>query len=192
MRLPGAKVSVPTIASSQYAIRRIDRGWRGLLQESAALRRERGESRIIGAAARCEQQDDRAVQISDLSGNRRDLTPEIEAKHLTFRASGNEKLPEGATFYPIGGLRRSMGGRWIGWVQNCFCRFIVIALFSRRWLRKCHQTWSHASRPFGRRSLMPSRWPACGTIHTLTFSMSSALEYACSPKRSNGSIKSGH
>jgi hypothetical protein len=26
-----------------------------------------------------------------------------------------------------------MGGLWIGWMENCFCRFLVIAVFSRHW-----------------------------------------------------------
>jgi hypothetical protein len=47
-----------------------------------------------------------------------DVALEIEQKHLSFGQAANGKVPEGATFYPIGGLRRSMVGRWLGRVEQ--------------------------------------------------------------------------
>jgi hypothetical protein len=42
-----------------------------------------------------------------------DVMAEIEAKRLTFGMARDGQVPEGATFSPIGGLRRSSVGRWL-------------------------------------------------------------------------------
>lgn len=42
-----------------------------------------------------------------------DLMQEIEEKRLTFDMAATGQIPEGAQFRPIGGLRRSMVGRWL-------------------------------------------------------------------------------
>jgi hypothetical protein len=42
-----------------------------------------------------------------------DVMLEIEAKRLDFGMARDGQVPEGASFYPIGGLRRSAVGRWL-------------------------------------------------------------------------------
>jgi hypothetical protein len=42
-----------------------------------------------------------------------DVMAEIEAKRLHFGLARDGHVPEGASFPPIGGLRRSMVGRWL-------------------------------------------------------------------------------
>lgn len=42
-----------------------------------------------------------------------DVMAEIEAKRLHYDMARDGKVPDGATFPPIGGLRRSMVGRWL-------------------------------------------------------------------------------
>jgi hypothetical protein len=42
-----------------------------------------------------------------------DVMQEIEVKRLDFGMARDGQVPEGAKFFPIGGLRRSMVGRWL-------------------------------------------------------------------------------
>ena len=45
---------------------------------------------------------------------------EIEAKRLDFGLARDGLVPEGATFQPIGGLRRSMVRRWLERMEAAF------------------------------------------------------------------------
>ena len=42
-----------------------------------------------------------------------DVMQEIEVKRLDFGMARDGQVPEGAKFWPVGGLRRSMVGRWL-------------------------------------------------------------------------------
>jgi len=49
-----------------------------------------------------------------------DVMQEIEAKRLDFGLARDGLVPEGATFPPIGGLRRSMVRRWLERMETAF------------------------------------------------------------------------
>jgi hypothetical protein len=47
-----------------------------------------------------------------------EVIEEIEQKQLPWAAARDGQVPEGATFYPIGGLRRSAIGRWLALMEQ--------------------------------------------------------------------------
>lgn len=50
----------------------------------------------------------------------RDIMHEIEIKRLDFGQARDGQVPEGETFSPIGGLRRSAVGRWLARMEQAF------------------------------------------------------------------------
>jgi hypothetical protein len=56
----------------------------------------------------------RGAVVAWMPGLESDVMQEIEAKRLDLAMARDGQVPEGAGFYPIGGLRRSMVGRWLG------------------------------------------------------------------------------
>jgi hypothetical protein len=49
-----------------------------------------------------------------------DVMDQIEGKHITFGQARDGQVPEGKTFLPIGGLERSMVGRWLDRMEQAF------------------------------------------------------------------------
>lgn len=49
-----------------------------------------------------------------------DVMQEIEVKRLDFGMARDGQVPEGAAFFPIGGLRRSSVGRWLARMEQAF------------------------------------------------------------------------
>lgn len=49
-----------------------------------------------------------------------EVAQEIEAKRLTFGQARDGQVPEGAEFAPVGGLERSMVGRWLARMEEEF------------------------------------------------------------------------
>lgn len=49
-----------------------------------------------------------------------DIMHEIEIKRLDFGMARDGQIPDGETFSPIGGLRRSMVGRWLARMEQAF------------------------------------------------------------------------
>ena len=49
-----------------------------------------------------------------------DVMDQIEGKHVTFGQARDGQVPEGKTFPPIGGLDRSMVGRWLDRMEQAF------------------------------------------------------------------------
>jgi hypothetical protein len=60
----------------------------------------------------------RGAQVAWMPALDSDVIQEIEKKRLTFAMAREGKVPDGAAFYPIGGLRRSEVGRFLALMEQ--------------------------------------------------------------------------
>lgn len=71
----------------------------------------------------------RGAQVVWMPALESDVMAEIDAKRLDFTSARDGLVPEGARFSPLGGLRRSMVGRWLERMEQAHA-----PLTERHWL----------------------------------------------------------